>query len=1286
VSNVRVGIELTGNASSAVSAVSAVTKALGGISGAATAPISAVGNITKALGGLGTAITSPIAAIGKLTSALGTIGLAAQGVEALTGAAKNLAGSLGVGLANELELTRARFMSFTKDAAKTDEILALVRKEADATPFAFNAMASAAASLQVSAKQANEPLLGLLRTSEVLAASNPAEGLQGAAFALKEAVSGDFTSVVERFDIPRTTIARLKAEGLPNLEIVRRAMKEMGLDMDLVSGLAQTTSGRFSTFQDSLDGLRVAAGKPILAALGDALDRLSALVDANRPALTAFAQVIGDVVAKGVSVAVDGFLRLVKAADGLRPAFKLIGDTLTALAHGDMANFAAGLRTLAEQGIAALGAKVRELATGALQFLADKMADFAPTGERFGRLFGTIGDFIANDLLPFLGPAVNAIREMGEKANAGEGPLQAIADKVNDLGQAAEDGLKFVQDHGTAVGLIGSLAAGAVAGITTFRTALALTAAVQGIAAVATGGLTGAVALLYATIRAHPFIAIISVLTLVGTTLAGLYATNEGFRKGVDTAWAAIKVAFTLGAAAAGKALESLGGWLSTAGETVGTLAAAFGRLSADAVAALNGLNAAVSGSLDWLAGQFASAGPRFIALLAGGIRAAAGAAVAAAQETVARIAALLPHSLADEGPLSIPTNWHDPLTGNLAEVGEALRVQFERTFSVIEQVEIDSENKRAKLTRDHQRAQEIEETKYQRRLIDLEEDLAAAKGKARQGVLDRIAQLHEDHGRRVEDQEQAHADRLVEIEFELADDLRDAEERQALQRGAALRELLTDFDALNRQMADKARDIERTMQDGLREATRAAADAARDVWERAQEQIESAIIGLAKSRAIRELRAAFGFGQDQDASGRSERREAEDLQHRRQLDLQQLLDRQAKDDADFARERAEKRTEIEEDQRADGEKLEREYQRDLTKATTDEEKAKVTARIQEKRDELKAKHEEENRARTRREQQEDQERARRRAEEMDERRVREQAENAELARRKQRAAEDSQFRKDQARDLQGFTDDLDDKDLAEKITNIEAERDARIRAIGEALVDKQNQIIRQANAEREVLGDHYAKAVDDLRTKFLQKIGPLMGDELAAVSTLLDLLAGKTAQVAAGIATMTAGAPGGSGGPLSAPLRLGGKSGETAQEVANYYANLGQTPPAAVQAAAIFGNNPPPASVAVIEANPNLSAGGGSGPITVPRFASGGSFLVGGGGPPDSQLVRFMASPNERVTVTTPGQNAGGATYNLILNNPVIYGGNKRQVAEELWRELRAVMQRDAAQNGRIW
>jgi hypothetical protein len=59
-----------------------------------------------------------------------------------------------------------------------------------------------------------------------------------------------------------------------------------------------------------------------------------------------------------------------------------------------------------------------------------------------------------------------------------------------------------------------------------------------------------------------------------------------------------------------------------------------------------------------------------------------------------------------------------------------------------------------------------------------------------------------------------------------------------------------------------------------------------------------------------------------------------------------------------------------------------------------------------------------------------------------------------------------------------------------------------------------------------------------------------------------------------------------------------------------------------------------------------------GAGTQDVPRFAGGGSFPVGGTGGTDSQLVQFKASPNERVTVSTPGQGAApGIIFSPVYN-----------------------------------
>lgn len=61
---------------------------------------------------------------------------------------------------------------------------------------------------------------------------------------------------------------------------------------------------------------------------------------------------------------------------------------------------------------------------------------------------------------------------------------------------------------------------------------------------------------------------------------------------------------------------------------------------------------------------------------------------------------------------------------------------------------------------------------------------------------------------------------------------------------------------------------------------------------------------------------------------------------------------------------------------------------------------------------------------------------------------------------------------------------------------------------------------------------------------------------------------------------------------------------------------------------------------------NPNFAGG------PMPGFATGGNFVVGGSGGTDSTLVRFMATPGERVSVQTPGQQqpAAAPVFNITL------------------------------------
>jgi hypothetical protein len=204
----------------------------------------------------------------------------ATGVTALT-AAIGVGVTAGFQYNNMLQQASARIQAFTKDASVTASTIAMIKKEAAATPFTFGEMVTAAGALQPVMKASGESLKNLIKDAEILAASNPLQGLEGASFALREAVSGDFTSIIERFNLSRTTINRLKDEGVPAIEIVRQAMAEMGFDAGLVSEMANTMEGRWSTLSDTMTNYAGIVTQPMFDQMSESLGRLNEALENN---------------------------------------------------------------------------------------------------------------------------------------------------------------------------------------------------------------------------------------------------------------------------------------------------------------------------------------------------------------------------------------------------------------------------------------------------------------------------------------------------------------------------------------------------------------------------------------------------------------------------------------------------------------------------------------------------------------------------------------------------------------------------------------------------------------------------------------------------------------------------------------------------------------------------------------------------------------------------------------------------------------------------------------------
>ncbi|TFD14179.1 hypothetical protein E3T26_08630 [Cryobacterium sp. TMT1-21] len=214
----------------------------------------------------------------KFKSALGSLGgvlkttAIAGGIAAAAFAGTSAA--IGFNFNSSVEQAQTKLQAFMQDNARVAKTLQWVKEEAAATQFSFTDMADAAANLTPVSKLTGTALEALVKQAEILAAVNPAEGLTGATFSLREALSGDWVSIVDRFNLPRKRINELKAQGVPAMEIISKTLGEMGINYDLVSKQGKTTAARFDQVKDKLTMMAGAAAKPIFDRVSSELGKL----------------------------------------------------------------------------------------------------------------------------------------------------------------------------------------------------------------------------------------------------------------------------------------------------------------------------------------------------------------------------------------------------------------------------------------------------------------------------------------------------------------------------------------------------------------------------------------------------------------------------------------------------------------------------------------------------------------------------------------------------------------------------------------------------------------------------------------------------------------------------------------------------------------------------------------------------------------------------------------------------------------------------------------------------
>lgn len=274
--------KLLGGSKAASGEVGKLSSNLGKLSGAA----SNAGKSSSRLGGVLRGVAG--AAAGVAT------GIIAVGAGLVAGAAS------GLGYASSMEEAKTQFEVFTGSATKADAILGELQKRADVTPFSTKDYVAGGTALMSAAEGSKDKLMELLKTSEMLTVLNPAQGLEGAALAIKNALANDFVSLQDRFNIAPSTIQKYKKMGLTGQQLIRAVLKEMNVGEASVGKLGKTARGLWSTISSFIEQIRGALAGGLFAWLKERMTSAVAWIDTNKTwvmdTATGIGMMIGNVV------------------------------------------------------------------------------------------------------------------------------------------------------------------------------------------------------------------------------------------------------------------------------------------------------------------------------------------------------------------------------------------------------------------------------------------------------------------------------------------------------------------------------------------------------------------------------------------------------------------------------------------------------------------------------------------------------------------------------------------------------------------------------------------------------------------------------------------------------------------------------------------------------------------------------------------------------------------------------------------------------------------------------
>lgn len=160
----------------------------------------------------------------------------------------------GIGASNRIKRLESLFVTLVGSQEKANEQMERLRDLADATNQPFLDVLEGANGIQPALRGTNADLLKTLTLVQRLAILDPAQGVQGSAFAIREFINGEYISLVRRLELDKSRLKDIIAESNGDialqLDLLSDYVGELGLTEESMLALSNTGANAARVLRD----------------------------------------------------------------------------------------------------------------------------------------------------------------------------------------------------------------------------------------------------------------------------------------------------------------------------------------------------------------------------------------------------------------------------------------------------------------------------------------------------------------------------------------------------------------------------------------------------------------------------------------------------------------------------------------------------------------------------------------------------------------------------------------------------------------------------------------------------------------------------------------------------------------------------------------------------------------------------------------------------------------------------------------------------------------------------